>query len=257
MSKLLDLKNALISAVKKEISNEKKIAILFSGGLDSSVLAQIAKSFSPPILVTVGVKNSKDVLFAEKIATELSLPHILKIVSEKEVHSSLPIVEKELKKVGLNDFLQLQIGVSEFLAFQAVKELGYTHVLTGLGADSLFLGFDYFRDMLKTSGEKEVKNFQHEQLENDIWKVDVAREKILAKYFNLTVHFPYLHPRVISSALSLPVSENIHSPSDLERKHSLRAIALELHVPKQAASRKKSAIQYGSGISKILQKMKH
>jgi asparagine synthase (glutamine-hydrolysing) len=79
------LKTAVFAAVEQAIGNETSIAIAFSGGLDSSLLAQMCKGFGiDVILLTVGFSASHDISFSREIASIINLPHkILKLDSER------------------------------------------------------------------------------------------------------------------------------------------------------------------------------
>ncbi len=59
------LKELLERSVK--IASEEEVGILFSGGLDSGVIAFLAKKFSKISGYTVGIENSKDVEFVKKL----------------------------------------------------------------------------------------------------------------------------------------------------------------------------------------------
>lgn len=71
------LKNLLIGETLRYLEGKKRVAVLLSGGMDSRILAGIVKSiqlnndFSGDIIAfTWGLKNSRDVLYASRIARE-------------------------------------------------------------------------------------------------------------------------------------------------------------------------------------------
>jgi len=55
-------------------------------------------------------------------------------------------------------------------------------------------------------------------------------------------------------AKKIPVSEKIHGPHDMQRKHSVRELAVDYGIPELAARKQKKALQYGSQIHKSLLK---
>jgi asparagine synthase (glutamine-hydrolysing) len=62
---------------------------------------------------------------------------------------------------------------------------------------------------------------------------------------------PYLDMRVVRGARAIPANEKVR---DGQRKVPLRKIA-ERHIPAKIAWYEKKAMQYGSGIWKVLQKL--
>jgi len=52
----------------------------------------------------------------------------------------------------------------------------------------------------------------------------------------------------------IPISEKIHGPDDMQRKHSIRELAMDYGIPEVAAKKQKKALQYGSKIHKSLLK---
>jgi len=62
---------------------------------------------------------------------------------------------------------------------------------------------------------------------------------------------PYLDIRVVRAALKIPADEKVQGR---RRKVPLRIIA-ERHIPQELAWYEKKAMQYGSGVWKVLQKL--
>ena len=61
-----------------------------------------------------------------------------------------------------------------------------------------------------------------------------------------------------SKGMKVPVTiyadEKIHGPDDMQRKHSIRELAMDYGIPEVAAKKQKKALQYGSQIHKSLLK---
>ncbi|MGI0040463.1 MAG: asparagine synthase-related protein, partial [Nitrosopumilaceae archaeon] len=67
---------------------------------------------------------------------------------------------------------------------------------------------------------------------------------------------PFLSKEFVTFAKKIPIEEKIHGPDDLMRKHIVRDLGLKIGVPKEAAFKRKKALQYGSLIHKALMKIK-
>lgn len=61
-----ELHDALDLAVRSSVSGAEKVAVAFSGGLDSSIMAYLVAKYSMPMLFCVGFKDSHDVIQARK-----------------------------------------------------------------------------------------------------------------------------------------------------------------------------------------------
>ncbi|RLG17954.1 asparagine synthetase B, partial [Candidatus Micrarchaeota archaeon] len=85
---------------------------------------------------------------------------------------------------------------------------------------------------------------------NALHSGDCARNEAVARSQGVELRCPLLDEKVVRLALSIPASEKFEG----ERKSVLRTIARELGVPEEACARKKQALQYGSGIHRILLK---
>ncbi len=62
---------------------------------------------------------------------------------------------------------------------------------------------------------------------------------------------PYLDMRVVRAALAIPASEKVRGG---RRKIPLRTVA-ECHIPAELAWYGKKAMQYGSGVWRVMQKL--
>ena len=72
----------LSSLLRDSVLNtlEDKVAVSFSGGLDSTLLAKIANECAEVELFTAGIEGAPDIAYAEKIAEELGLPVVKCII---------------------------------------------------------------------------------------------------------------------------------------------------------------------------------
>ncbi|MBI2647276.1 hypothetical protein HYW99_02260, partial [Candidatus Woesearchaeota archaeon] len=75
-----ELAEAIIQAIKKRIV--PKFGILFSGGIDSSLIAFVSKQLKCNFTCyTVGIENSDDIAWAKKVANEYGFNFKYKILS--------------------------------------------------------------------------------------------------------------------------------------------------------------------------------
>ncbi|NYB52851.1 MAG: asparagine synthetase B [Methanobacteriaceae archaeon] len=244
------LRNMLIKSVEKRVRGLENIGILFSGGVDSTILAVLCADLGVHAeLYAVGSEGSSDLKFAEKIAEHMHLPiHITK-VDEKMVREYTPLVLNAIEEWNL---MKLGVGMTAYLAAAMANEDGFRVMLSGQGADELFAGYHRYLNFYHEKGEEaqedlkgDVENLYHVNLERDD-KVTMAR--------SVELRVPYLDLDIINLAMLIPMKYKICGQGDALRKRILREVALDLGVPNEVVKRPKKAAQYGSGIDKILRK---
>ena len=228
----------LCSAIKKSVGSycEKPVTISFSGGVDSALIALLAKDFTDVELIAVGTPGSHDLIAAKSAAEIMNMEIECVEVSAEEMASEAILMKKEIDLE--------QIEVEFMLPFWIVaKKAKHSTLMCGQGADEVFGGYARFRD------EKNVPNLSKEV--NNLSEKLHEREIKIADLFNLKLSCPYLSNVVVQAAENFSQEERI---GDIG-KVVLRQSAEMLGLPREIAQRKKKAAQYGSGSQKALKKM--
>ncbi|MCX8175187.1 MAG: asparagine synthase C-terminal domain-containing protein [Candidatus Micrarchaeota archaeon] len=222
-----------------------ELAILFSGGLDSSTIATVAKRFGTPLLVTAGMPGSTDLEAAKAIAAELGLPHKEVVLSEDEIVS----VYKKCYKIRKGNLLEVELMVPVFSCAREAARAGKWKLLSGTGAEELFIGYDrYYRPGMK---EGQLRRLLEKEIK-ELPKGDCRSQELVAKNFGMHAAWPFLYPPFMQEVMKVPIKERLGTREN--KKPLLRQIAAELGVPQAAIEKKKKAMQYGSGVHKILLK---
>lgn len=140
-----DITNYLISAVRKRLDSERKIAFLLSGGLDSSLVVGIAKHIlgvENVATFSIGFENSPDVLHAQKVAEYLGTEHTVVPYTPEMGIQYLPNVVKTLETI---DITTIRASVGQYLLAKYISEnTSYKVILNGDGADECEMGYMYF-----------------------------------------------------------------------------------------------------------------
>lgn len=246
------LKEAFLNAIKRDTAELERCAVLFSGGIDSSLVAYaVASEVKNTLLYCCGLPEANSLARAEKAAKRLGLK-LKKVVVEK---SELPdLIERTAEIIGSTDKLQIQIALPEFITMQAIKEDSFRVVFSGQGADELFAGYNEFRFVLREKGFAGVQKLIWKKLFG-MYERNLRRELAIATYFGLDLRAPYLEEEFILQALAVPPKEKIHSENDLIRKHALRKLAQSLGIPEEICYERKKAIQYDTGLAKEVEKI--
>ena len=107
---------------------KKDITISFSGGIDSTLIAFLAKKYTNIELIAVGVKGSHDLEAAKSAAKLIDLDLTVKEINESDIISEASILQKKLK------LTQFEVGF--MLPFWiAAKNAKHSILMCGQGAD--------------------------------------------------------------------------------------------------------------------------
>jgi asparagine synthase (glutamine-hydrolysing) len=225
-------------AIERCIDGLSSVNVLYSGGLDSSVVAYSAKDVSDVRLVTVGTKDSSDLVAAERGSRVLDLPWVSRIIDRKDVEHVLQSDRDTLKDASAASRGVL-VGLA--LALEATSE---SRVLCGQGADELFLGYAHFEGLSPIESLRRREEDLGRLLKDD-WPRSVA----MAERQGKELRSPFLEPEFLDQARELSIDQ---LRSGVGRKSLLRQVALTLGVPAELVTRPKKAFQYGSGIDRLL-----
>ncbi len=117
-------------------------------------------------------------------------------------------------------------------------------VLCGQGADELFLGYAHFRGLDVVAAAERSEADLKQLLERD-WPVSQR----IAERLGRSVVAPYLHPEFVRAARAIPIELRRPDPTP---KGFFRQWALRRGLPPAIATRPKRALQFGSGIDRLL-----
>ncbi len=242
-SYLEDLSTSISEAVSKSVEDASKIGILFSGGLDSSLIALLTKKKAENAditLFTVGTHDSHDLSIVEQASKLLGLNS-----KSIEVHSQdiIPAIPKLAGIIGIHHSVKISFELPLYLALSNIDE---ELVLSGQGADELFGGYARYLKMER----EELHGALKRDVENLI-DTDIKMDYRIALHFKKTLKTPYLDENVVRIAEQIPLEYKVKKG---QRKIALQEVALQLGLPKELANRQKKAAQYSSGIFKELRR---
>ena len=236
------------NAVKETIP-DKRIGVAFSGGVDSTLLAKLVKDMGHDVhLLTIGFQDSHDINFAKEVNQILNFPHSISEIDPEKFKGVSQKINQTIKSDNLS-------WNENSIAFHYVAELAQKNnlktVVTANGIDELFCGYNSYREAIE-KGEGEVTKMMDEKLKNE-GEMMIAINQVTAE-FDVKMVQPFLSSSFVDYSKKIPVSEKIHGPDDMQRKHPIRELAMDYGVPEVAAKKQKKALQYGSQIHKSLLK---
>lgn len=241
--------DALCGAVEI-ILPEKEVAVAFSGGVDSTLLAVVCRGLGKQVtLVTVGFSGSHDISFSKEIASKVGLPQKIIELDPAGFRKDLAHV---LRTVTCGNTSHVENCIAYYYVAQAAGKLGLSVVASANGCDELFCGYNGYRAVYDR-GEPAIMEYMESKIKNEL--VLVQEISAVAAEFSVEVRQPFLSAGFVEFAKkSIPVDQKIKSSGDMVRKHVLRQAALALGVPTESALKPKKALQYGSLIHKNYKK---
>lgn len=234
-----DLKNSLVSAIRAGAEG-KDVGVAFSGGLDSGLVAAIAKEYAGSVtLYTCGTDGSYDVVMAEDLARKLDLPWVHARISKDNLRDR---IRGLIEATGTSDPFTISYELQLYCVCLESEE---DCILTGQGADEFFMGCAKFVDQPDADYEI-LRNAGVDRL----LEVSVPCEKTIAAHFGKHLVYPYLDETVISEVGKINAADL--RPKDMDsRKAVLKEIAVELGHS-YISGRKKKSSQYGSGTTDLV-----
>ncbi len=244
------LKNLLIKSVEKRVSGLSEVGILFSGGIDSTIIAKIADDLGiKTTLYSVGHKDSIDLKFAKETAATMDLSLKVKLVNVEDVRKYLPMVLNAIEEFNV---MKIGVGMPGYVAAEMAHEDNLKVMLSGQGADELYGGYNRYLKFYQEKGEITQEDLKQDIL--NLYHVNLQRDDAVTMANSIELRVPYLDPDIINNAMNIPMKYKINKKDDTLRKCILREVGADLGVPEEIVKRPKKAAQYGSGIHKMLVK---
>ena len=251
--------NGVFADVEREArEGSHRVAVAFSGGVDSAVVAvglrearrrQAADdAAADPNCYVVGFSDSQDVAVARETAAALDFDLRVVEVTHRKLERAVPEVARA---IGRTNPMDVSIALPLYLAGEHAAAEGYTHLAVGQGADELFGGYQKVVDPAEDhrieadtvrGARRETMLSLPEQLPRDVLALRATGVEPVA---------PLLDDRVISLALDLAPNCIVDGE---RRKVALREAASH-RLPESVAEREKKAVQYGSLVSRELDRL--
>ncbi len=239
----------LTESLRRRVAGLEKAAVAFSGGLDSSLLAFLAKKLGVKVqLMHVSLENQPETEEAIQAAEALDLPMAVHLFKESDVEAALPHVVELIEEA---DPVKAAIGVPFYWTAQKAFESKYRRVLAGQGADELFGGYQRYVTENCTTGAEKVSRTMFSDVVN-IHQSNLERDLKITGSFDVELLLPFANYDLAEFAMGLPVECKIEPKVDTLRKLVLRKAAQNAGVPNTIVFKPKKAVQYSTGINNAI-----
>ncbi|MCG0278086.1 MAG: asparagine synthase-related protein [Thermanaeromonas sp.] len=239
------LRSVLQEAVARCLPERGKVGIFLSGGLDSSIVAAVARGLGTEIeSIAVGYHGSPDLEYARLVARWLGLKHHEYVYGAREIEDVLPKVIYHLESF---DWSLVRSAVPNYLAARLARQEGLDYVLVGEGSDELFGGYHYLKGKSREKQRQEMV-----RLLKTAHTMGLQRVDRMTSAFGLTGILPFLDYKVVGLAASLPLEWKISR--DGVEKWILRE-AFRSELPSEIVDRQKEEFSQGAGSAGLMAEM--
>lgn len=243
------LRELLIEAVRKRMDGVGGISL--SGGLDSSIVAAIAKEFNSHLHLFTGTIDKApgpDLENAKVMAEFLGMEHHIYRITDSDIDSLLSDAIWYLESF---DEDCISGFISNYCVSRMAKE--YTNcVLVGEGADELFGGY---RMVLKNPRVKNAE--QRERLARRLLEIsyNTALRRLDRAWMANGVLYetPFLDPAVVAFSRKIPMAWKIYGEKQVE-KYILRE-AFRGMLPDRIIDREKLRFSMGVGTDDVMDEL--
>jgi Asparagine synthase (glutamine-hydrolyzing) len=249
MAAVTDALVGVLGVDKNENTATDDVAVAFSGGIDSTLVA----SGSPDApLYVVGFEGCHDIAAAREAAAAIGRGDDLRVIelTHDDLIDAVPWVAAA---IGRTNPMDVTIALPLLLVAERAAADGYDRLALGQGADELFGGYSKVvepqedhrveGDTVRAAVRETVETLPG-QLERDVCGLSAIGVEPVT---------PFLQDRVVDAALRLP-DKLLATPE--QRKIALRRFAREtVGLPDAVADADKKAVQYGTYVSRELDRL--
>ena len=244
------IRDALTTAVRRQLMSDVPYGVLLSGGLDSSIISALARKFTEhrieddsrtraywPRLhsFAVGLKGAPDLAKARLVADHIGTVH----------HEINYTIQEGLDAIETYDVTTVRASTPMYLLARVIKSMGIKMVLSGEGADEIFGGYLYFHKA------PSARDF-HEETVRKLGKLhlyDCLRANKSLSAWGVEGRVPFLDKEFLDVAMRTNPEAKMCPGTVIEKKIVREAFADLL--PGEVAWRQKEQFSDGVGYSWI------
>ena len=141
------VRNALLDSARRHLVSDVPVSVFLSGGIDSSVIAALMAECGASHVQGVTLaydeyagRHEDEAPVAAQVAAHYGIKHHIRRITREEFLADTPRILQAMDQPSVD-------GVNAWYASKAVAELGVKVVMSGVGGDELFLGYETFKTL--------------------------------------------------------------------------------------------------------------
>ena len=251
------LKQALEEAVHRQLMSDVPYGVLLSGGLDSSLIAAIAKRFAARRIETndisdawwpqlhtfsIGLEESPDLKAGAEVAAFIGSVHH---EFHYTIQEGLDALHEVIYHLETYDVTTVRASTPMYLMARKIRAMGVKMVLSGEGADEVFGGYLYFHKAPNAQlfHEETVRKI------NRLHLFDCLRANKSMAAWGVEARVPFLDREFLEVAMTINPLSKMAGNGRME-KQILRDIFSD-YLPEKIVKRQKEQFSDGVGYSWI------
>lgn len=235
-----ELRKKLETAVEN-CAARGEVGAWLSGGLDSSIMAALARPFENRFhTFAAGLPGAPDLHYARLAADFIHSEHHEVIVELEDMLTVLPEVIYHLESF---DALLVRSSILNYLVAKEASNY-VPAVLSGEGGDELFAGYEYLKELEPSSLADELVDIIGRLHNTALQRVDRS-----ASAHGIVAYVGFLQPPVVEYALQIPAQYKLRGEVE---KWILRQ-AMRDALPEPIVNRAKAKFWEGSGVGELLE----
>ncbi|MBS9433147.1 asparagine synthase (glutamine-hydrolyzing) [Photorhabdus hainanensis] len=229
----------LDNAVKKRVDTDLPISIMFSGGIDSTIVLYLAHKYHHDVTaISFGLPGSKDIEIAQRYCSENKIKHIIYTFTQEELINNIQ------DAIYYGEFFEQIDAIDSNIAhfgYYIANRLGFKIALCGEGSDEIFAGYDLF----KTYPDPHYLSLYRL---NNLHRTDLQRVDRASMRNTVEARVPFMDSALVPYVLSLDFSYKLNNGVE---KYILRE-AFRGKIPEYIIDRPKIRMPDGSGVKNTI-----
>lgn len=242
----------LARSMRRITKGVDKLAVAFSGGLDSALTAILAKSANLNVeAMSAGLPGSPELSTVEEFARKLDLPITLETFNPESLEM---YVRRVIWLIEEPNLMKVSVAVPLHWAAMLAARRGRRVMLCGQGSDELYGGYYRYARILDNKGRRALIAELYRSVTNSA-QVNYERDDQATAPLGVELRTPFADLDVIKFSMTIPSELKVRTGNDLTRKWVLRNVAKEAGLPDEIVWRRKKAIQHGTGVENAIRKL--
>lgn len=240
---VISVRRRLDRAVAKRVPQGKRIGILLSGGLDSSIVAALVRRRVEGLhSFTAGMEGAPDLAAAGEVAEFLGTQHHEITYSLEDMKKALPEIIRFLESF---DAPLVRSAIPTYFVSKTASEF-VDLLFTGEGADELFCGYRYLNQFTEPARLRQ----EVQSMIAGLQSTTLQRTDRMMMAHGLETAVPFLDTDFLRYVLRLPLDYLRPFPGKPEKWMLRKAFAKV--IPESILKREKMKFSEGAGSSEIM-----